>query len=104
MSDTPTQETRVSDMPQKASMIVCPACKAPTTVVDSRGNGNGKAQTIRRRRACLGCKERFTTYETVEHPTLAADRAEAARERIVGLMKAFRDEIAAVLSVRPEQP
>ncbi|HSX20757.1 MAG TPA: transcriptional regulator NrdR [Gammaproteobacteria bacterium] len=44
----------------------CPFCLAiDTKVVDSRAVG-GDAQQIRRRRECIGCSARFTTYETVE--------------------------------------
>ncbi len=43
----------------------CPFCRAPETrVVDSRLGGDG-AQ-VRRRRECVECNERFTTYETAE--------------------------------------
>ena len=43
----------------------CPFCKGPDThVVDTRENEDGA--TIRRRRRCLSCDKRFTTYETVE--------------------------------------
>ncbi len=43
----------------------CPFCEAPDTkVVDSRLFGEG-AQ-VRRRRECLSCHERFTTFETAE--------------------------------------
>jgi len=43
----------------------CPFCKAEDTqVIDSRVSDNG--DSIRRRRRCLACKKRFTTYETVE--------------------------------------
>lgn len=43
----------------------CPFCSHPETrVVDSRLVAEG-AQT-RRRRECLGCNERFTTFETAE--------------------------------------
>jgi transcriptional repressor NrdR len=43
----------------------CPFCKHPDTqVVDSRVNEEG--DSIRRRRRCLSCDKRFTTYETVE--------------------------------------
>jgi transcriptional repressor NrdR len=43
----------------------CPFCSHPETrVVDSRLVADG-AQT-RRRRECLGCNERFTTFETAE--------------------------------------
>ncbi len=43
----------------------CPFCKAPDTrVVDSRLGGDG--DQVRRRRECVDCSERFTTYETAE--------------------------------------
>ncbi|MEK7874919.1 MAG: transcriptional regulator NrdR [Pseudomonadota bacterium] len=43
----------------------CPFCKAEDTqVIDSRVSDNG--DSIRRRRRCLACQKRFTTYETVE--------------------------------------
>ena len=43
----------------------CPFCGAQDTkVIDSRLAGEG--DQIRRRRECLACSERFTTYETAE--------------------------------------
>lgn len=43
----------------------CPFCKHPDTqVIDTRENDEG--DSIRRRRRCLSCDKRFTTYETVE--------------------------------------
>ncbi len=43
----------------------CPFCDhAENKVIDSRISKDGKA--IRRRRECLGCIKRFTTYEFVE--------------------------------------
>lgn len=43
----------------------CPFCSAPDTqVVDSRVSEEG--DSIRRRRRCVTCDKRFTTYETVE--------------------------------------
>ncbi len=43
----------------------CPFCKGPDTqVVDTRESEEGNS--IRRRRRCLSCDKRFTTYETVE--------------------------------------
>ncbi len=43
----------------------CPFCnQLDDKVVDSRTAREGEA--IRRRRECLGCKRRFTTYERVE--------------------------------------
>ncbi|MDT8364120.1 MAG: transcriptional regulator NrdR [Nitrosomonas sp.] len=43
----------------------CPFCGADdTSVIDSREND--ERTRIRRRRRCLACEKRFTTYETVE--------------------------------------
>ena len=45
--------------------MLCPFCHAQDTkVVDSRLVGEG--EQIRRRRECLSCHDRFTTYETIE--------------------------------------
>jgi len=45
--------------------MYCPYCSAEETkVIDSRLVGEG-AQ-VRRRRECITCAERFTTYETIE--------------------------------------
>ena len=43
----------------------CPFCSnSDTQVIDSRASDEGAS--IRRRRRCLGCDKRFTTYERVE--------------------------------------
>ncbi len=43
----------------------CPFCNfEQSKVVDSRPSRDGRA--IRRRRECLSCSERFTTYERIE--------------------------------------
>jgi transcriptional repressor NrdR len=43
----------------------CPFCKSPDTqVIDSRVSDDG--ESIRRRRRCIACSKRFTTYETIE--------------------------------------
>lgn len=43
--------------------MICPYCSHPETkVLDSRESEN----TVRRRRECLKCNKRFTTYEKVE--------------------------------------
>ncbi|NKC14886.1 MAG: transcriptional repressor NrdR [Gammaproteobacteria bacterium] len=43
----------------------CPICgETDTRVVDSRAIGEG--EQVRRRRQCVACAERFTTYETAE--------------------------------------
>lgn len=46
--------------------MICPFCeKDHDKVIDSRASEGGRV--IRRRRECLGCGKRFTTYERVEH-------------------------------------
>jgi len=43
----------------------CPFCNnADTQVIDSRVSEDG--DTIRRRRRCMACERRFTTYERIE--------------------------------------
>lgn len=45
--------------------MYCPFCHAEDTkVIDSRLNSEGDG--VRRRRECLQCAERFTTYEVLE--------------------------------------
>lgn len=45
--------------------MLCPFCNADNDkVIDSRSSDAGKV--IRRRRECLGCHRRFTTYERLE--------------------------------------
>jgi len=46
-------------------LMKCPYCEGKETkVIDSRESQNGL--TIRRRRECLSCHKRFTTYEKIE--------------------------------------
>ncbi|HEY1282348.1 MAG TPA: transcriptional regulator NrdR [Acidimicrobiales bacterium] len=57
----------------------CPACRAEDTkVVDSRTAADGAA--IRRRRLCLSCGHRFTTYERVEEVPLVVIKRSGERE------------------------
>ncbi|QQS08233.1 MAG: transcriptional repressor NrdR [Phycisphaerales bacterium] len=45
--------------------MICPFCSADNDkVIDSRASDAGKS--IRRRRECVACNRRFTTYERVE--------------------------------------
>jgi transcriptional repressor NrdR len=51
----------------------CPVCGfQKDRVIDSRLSRNGDA--IRRRRECLSCKRRFTTYEYVEPPLVVVKK------------------------------
>ncbi|MFZ0179893.1 MAG: transcriptional regulator NrdR [Candidatus Dormiibacterota bacterium] len=57
----------------------CPFCgETDIKVVDSRDSETGEA--IRRRRECLGCGKRFTTYERVEAPPLYVVKKDGRRE------------------------
>jgi transcriptional repressor NrdR len=57
----------------------CPHCGfLEDKVVDSRPSQDGRA--IRRRRECLKCGERFTTYEYVEQSALTVIKSDNRRE------------------------
>ena len=57
----------------------CPSCTyKETKVVDSRLARDGSS--IRRRRECLKCKKRFTTYEYVEQVPLMVVKRDARRQ------------------------
>lgn len=71
----------------------CPFCNYPDSkVVDSRPTDEGTS--IRRRRECLHCLKRFTTYETVERLPLMLIKRDGNREPydrnklLAGVMKA----------------
>lgn len=57
----------------------CPKCHiASSKVIESRDAGDGDA--IRRRRECLECQNRYTTYERIERPNLAVIKKDGTRE------------------------
>lgn len=57
----------------------CPFCQAPENkVIDSRESQEGAA--TRRRRECLSCSRRFTTYERVEELTPLVVKKDGRRE------------------------
>ncbi|GIK53654.1 MAG: transcriptional repressor NrdR [Planctomycetaceae bacterium] len=71
----------------------CPFCKVDNDkVVDSRSSGDG--DVVRRRRECLACGRRYTTYERVEDSPLRVVKKDGSRvpferEKILaGLRKA----------------
>lgn len=71
----------------------CPKCHhQEDKVVDSRPVDNGAA--IRRRRECLHCKHRYTTYEKVESLPIFVIKKDGSREPfdrekiLIGLAKA----------------
>ena len=72
----------------------CPFCSADdTSVIDSRVSEEGNK--VRRRRRCLSCDKRFTTYETIELrlPQVIKEggtRAEFSRDKLLtGFMRAL---------------
>ncbi|GAB4226837.1 MAG: transcriptional regulator NrdR [Chlamydiales bacterium] len=94
--------------------MLCPFCKAAESkVIDSRDAPDSNA--IRRRRECLACQKRFTTYETVEltiqvlkrdgryedfqqhkliHGLLAAcSHTTISRDQVMVLASSIKDEI-----------
>ncbi len=57
----------------------CPFCKQDNDkVVDSRSSAD--AMSIRRRRECLACKRRYTTYETIEEGAMRVVKKDGSRE------------------------
>lgn len=71
----------------------CPYCGSlDNKVTDSRLKNSGSS--IRRRRACLSCKRRFTTFEYVEEMPLMVIKKDGRREPfdrkklLAGLLKA----------------
>ena len=99
----------------------CPYCgHLGDKVVDSRESKEGEA--IRRRRECLECGKRFTSYERIEEIPYMVVKKDGTRERfersklVAGLLKACEkrpikpsdiDEIAdraeQILNDRPER-
>ena len=56
----------------------CPFCRTDNDrVIDSRASEEGFA--IRRRRECLGCKRRYTTYERLEEMAIKVIKKDGSR-------------------------
>jgi len=57
----------------------CPFCSySESKVIDSRPADEGTS--IRRRRECLSCRKRFTTYETVESLPIMVVKKDGSRQ------------------------
>jgi len=72
--------------------VNCPFCANTTfKVTDKRNSPDG----IRRRRECLKCKKRFTTYEKIEKSELYVIKKDGRREKFIreklqsGIERAF---------------
>jgi transcriptional repressor NrdR len=79
----------------------CPFCHDPENkVIDSRESHEG--MVIRRRRECLECKRRFTTYERIEELTPLVVKKDGRREAfdreklLAGLKKACEKRPVAI--------
>lgn len=76
----------------------CPFCSCvDTKVIDSRLVGEG--DQIRRRRECIDCKERFTSYETAELNYPRIIKSDSRREQYSELK--LRAGIMRALEKRP---
>ncbi len=76
----------------------CPYCHSENTrVVDSRESEEG--ETVRRRRACQDCDERYTTYERVELHLPQVIKSDGTRERFNE--NKLRDGFSIALQKRP---
>lgn len=57
--------------------MICPYCRFPDSkVIDSRP----KDDRIKRRRECIKCGARFTTYEIIEKPMLMVEKRSGSYE------------------------
>jgi transcriptional repressor NrdR len=71
--------------------VRCPSCgESETRVIDSRDLD--EAATIRRRRECVACATRFTTYERIEVARLLIVKRDGTREEF------DRDKLASGLA------
>lgn len=60
--------------------MLCIFCNTnDTEVIETRDSENGRV--VRRRRQCLKCKKRFTTYERVEDLPILVVKRDGRRER-----------------------
>jgi transcriptional repressor NrdR len=92
--------------------VHCPSCRADDTkVVDSRLAEEGAS--VRRRRECVGCGVRFTTYERVEEIPLVVVKSDGGRQPfdrakiVAGVMAATKgravdDDVVAALAIAVE--
>jgi transcriptional repressor NrdR len=87
-----------------ATNMKCPYCAhLGDKVVDSRESREG--EVIRRRRECLGCGKRFTSYERIDEIPYMVVKKDGTRERferqklIAGLLKACEKRPVSVASL-----
>src|SRR5688572_146166 len=86
------------------TVVKCPYCAhLGDKVVDSRESREG--EVIRRRRECLGCGKRFTSYERIDEIPYMVVKKDGSRERferqkrVAGLLKACEKRPVSVASL-----
>lgn len=89
----------------------CPYCGGNTKVTDNRDSPEG----VRRRRECLKCKKRFTTYEKIGREDVYVTKKDGRREKFSreklesGVQRAFekrpvkKEEIEKMINEIEEQ-
>ena len=75
----------------------CLFCSSPTKVTDKRPSSEG----VRRRRECLKCKKRFTTYEKASEGDFYVIKKDGRREKFD--RKKLEDGIKKAFEKRPIQ-
>ena len=76
----------------------CPNCGSrDNKVVDSRTNDT--SNSIRRRRECLKCNKRFTSYETIERVSLLVVKNDGSRQSFDS--QKIKNSIIAATAKRP---
>jgi transcriptional repressor NrdR len=81
--------------PERSNSMKCPACGNPDLkVIDSRPIEEGNS--IRRRRECLQCAKRFTTFEMIEQAQIMVLKKDGSKEPfdrnklVTGILKSTR--------------
>ena len=64
---------------ERGIVVKCPVCQSDNDrVIDTRASEDGVA--IRRRRQCLACRRRYTTYERIEGTAVKIVKKDGVRE------------------------
>ncbi|MEE0435042.1 MAG: transcriptional regulator NrdR [Peptococcaceae bacterium] len=72
--------------------MLCPVCGGQSRVLDTRTNEN--VNTVKRRRECVECGKRFTTYEKIEDMPLIV-RKKSGRTELFDKSKILRGLVKA---------